>query len=383
MNQDSSWAVVFGGPSPEYEISILTGLQAERLLAGAGESVTPLYWSPTGEWFQVPAGTEAGDYLEGPPRGSRAVEVRLGAEPGFYVPRRFGADRLRLDAALNCLHGGLGEGGGLAALFAMLGVPQTGSSLYAGALGMDKLAFGALVRDAGVPALPREALVPGVAPTFDGPYIVKPRFGGSSIGISVVDDAAAAHALGRTDPQLRAGAVVEPFRRDLVDLNIAFRTAPTLALSAIERPLRGDGGVYSYADKYLQGPRDGQAGLSVAARELPAQVPDAVAEQIRRHAERVARLTGLTGIVRVDFLYDPASGEVLVNEVNSVPGALSLYLWAGSEPRVPGAMVLLDALREARDAPPAEQPVGFGSGAALRAAGGIAAKLVGLDGPRA
>jgi D-alanine-D-alanine ligase len=90
-------------------------------------------------------------------------------------------------------------------------------------------------------------------------------------------------------------------------------------------------------------------------------------------------VTRLTGVVRVDFLYDEARGELVVNEVNSVPGALSLYLWA---PKHPAARVLLDALVEARDTPPQAAPSGFGSGAALRAAGGIAGKLVGLDGPR-
>ena len=66
--QTHPWAVVFGGPSPEHEISILTGLQAERVLTSAGQKVVPIYWSPTGEWFRVPDGTEAKDYLEGAPR---------------------------------------------------------------------------------------------------------------------------------------------------------------------------------------------------------------------------------------------------------------------------------------------------------------------------
>ena len=374
------WAVVFGGPSPEHEISILTGLQSERVLTRAGQQAVPLYWAPTGGWFVVPSGTEARDYLEGVPAGSKPVDIRLGADPGLFLKGRLRSERLWIDAALSCLHGGLGEGGGFVGLFALLGVPTTGSTVYASAVGMDKLAFGGLMLSAGIPSLPRVALEPDAEPTFPGPYIVKPRFGGSSIGIEIVDDIAAARAIARTSVHLRAGAVVEPFRRDLVDMNMSFRTAPTLEVSDLERPLRTAEGVYSYADKYLAGGTGEEAGLSSAPRELPAKVPDAVSQQAAELARRVAAVTLLTGIVRVDFLYDAAREELFVNEVNSVPGAMALYLWA---PKRSAAEVLLAALVEARDAGVPAASSGFGSGAALRAAGGISGKLVGLDGPRA
>lgn len=376
----SPWAVVFGGPSPEHEISILTGLQAERVLTRAGEDVLSLYWGPTGAWHLVPTGTEAKDYLEGAPSGAKPVDVRLGAEGGFFVKGRLRAERLDIAAALSCLHGGLGEGGGYAGLMALLGVPTTGGSLYASALGMDKLAFSGVVAAAGIPALPRVALEADAAPSFPGPYIVKPRFGGSSIGIEIVDDVAAARAVARASVHLRAGAVVEPFRRDLVDLNIAFRTHPSLELSEIERPLRtADGGVYSYADKYLAGGGGENAGMASAPRELPADIPEDVADRIRTYARRVAAVTLATGAPRLDFLYDESNGDVFVNEINTVPGAMGLYLWAG---RAAAADVLKGMLVEARDAGVPAAPSGFGSGAALRAAGGIAGKLVGLDGPR-
>ncbi|HEU4807985.1 MAG TPA: hypothetical protein VFT01_06945, partial [Homoserinimonas sp.] len=129
-----TWAVLFGGPSPEHEISILTGLQSERVLTADGASVLPIYWAPSGGWFLVPAATEAKDYLEGVPKGSRPVEVRLGDNAGLYIKKRFGDEALEPSAVLVCLHGGLGEGGGAAAVFTLLGIPATGSSLFAGAV---------------------------------------------------------------------------------------------------------------------------------------------------------------------------------------------------------------------------------------------------------
>jgi D-alanine-D-alanine ligase len=164
-----------------------------------------------------------------------------------------------------------------------------------------------------------------------------------------------------------------------VDLNLSFRTFPELELTDLERPLRSEGektGLYSYQEKYLAG---GGAGLTHAPREFPANAPESVHQKARELATQVAEVTRLSGIVRVDLLWDEKSGEVFVNEVNTIPGALSLYLWA---PKHPALHVLEGALIEARDHPMVLPHGGFGGGVALRAAGGIAGKLVGLDGPR-
>jgi D-alanine-D-alanine ligase len=375
----NSWAVVFGGPSPEHEISILTGLQAERVLLEGGHTVVPIYLAANGAWFWVPQRCEAQDFVTGAPAGSKELEIVLSQEPGVYVKKGLTKKLLQIDAALLCFHGGLGEGGGAAAIFGFAEIPATGSTVFAGAVGMDKLAFGGLMAQAGIATLTREALLETRDPSFGGPYIVKPRFGGSSIGIEIVEDIATARTLAATSPHLQAGAVLEPYRPELVDLNISFRTYPQLELTDLERPLRSEGektSLYSYQEKYLAG---GAAGLSSAPREFPATAPSAIHEKARALASAVAEVTLLTGIVRVDLLWDEKSGDVFVNEVNTIPGALTLYLWA---PKHPALRVLEDALTEARDHPVVNPQSGFGQGIALRAAGGIAGKLVGLDGPR-
>jgi D-alanine-D-alanine ligase len=243
--------VLFGGPSPEHDVSILTGLQAERVLSRAGTQVQCIYWARGGQWYLVPANTEARDYLAGAPDKSTALTVSLGANPGVSMKQGLRTKSLDLGTVLNCLHGGAGEGGGAQALFDLLGVPSTGGTMAAAALGMDKLAFGAVMTGAGLPSLTREHLG-DVPPTFDGPYIVKPRFGGSSIGIEVVPDHQTALSLLKVSPHLRSGAVVEPYRNDLFDLNISVRTFPEFATSLIERPLRPGDGIYSFTEKYIQ-----------------------------------------------------------------------------------------------------------------------------------
>ncbi|AKT51053.1 hypothetical protein ADJ73_06505 [Arsenicicoccus sp. oral taxon 190] len=235
---------------------------------------------------------------------------------------------------------------------------------------MDKLAFGALMADAGVPTLRREIVSPDFRPSFDGPYIVKPRFGGSSIGIEVVDDYDTALALLKSSLHMRAGAVVEPYRDDLWDLNISFTTAPQFKTSLIEKPLRKEGGaIYDYAGKYMGGGADG---MTSAPRELPAQIDPALEAQARELARQVQQLTGLTGINRLDFLTDGT--DIYVNEVNSIPGAMALYLWPDEDP----GKLLLAMVEEAKTANRRMPTASFEEGAALRAAGGISGKLTGL-----
>ena len=361
--------VVFGGPSPEHDISILTGLQCERVLRPhGGITLSSVYWDRSGNWFLVPPNTEARDYIDGPPARSEELELRIGRPGGWF---RTGLRRRPVDAGvvLNCCHGGLGEGGGAQALFALAGLPATGGSVAGASLGMDKYAFATVVSSAGVPTLPRELLTESSEHAIDGPIIVKPRFGGSSIGIEVADSVETARALLRNSIHLRDGAVIEPYRKDLYDLNISYRSYPQFELSAIERPIRPEvGKIYTFEDKYLN-----EAGLQGAPRELPAKLSPQVTDLIATYARTVYEVTRISGIVRIDFLFN--GSELYVNEVNSIPGAMALYLWQG----MPVDRLLLDAIEEARRefADPLATQAGSKT-AALQAAGGISAKLAGL-----
>src|SRR4051794_1783275 len=107
----SSTAVVFGGPSAEHDISILTGLQAARALADAGDDVVCLYWTKDRRWWRVPAGVEAEAFLESPVAG--AVEVDLMVPGGFSERKRLRQNPIDIDVVLNCCHGGPGEDGTL------------------------------------------------------------------------------------------------------------------------------------------------------------------------------------------------------------------------------------------------------------------------------
>ena len=165
-----------------------------------------LYWSKTGSWYEVDAGLEASAFVDGVPSVAQALRLVVSGEEAGFVSAggRLGRSRaVPVDVVVNCCHGGPGENGTLQAAFDLAGVAYTGPGVAAAALGMDKLAFFGVARAAGLPVLPRAVLSADHVDRvdFEGPYIVKPRFGGSSIGVEVVADrATAAGAAARQRP---------------------------------------------------------------------------------------------------------------------------------------------------------------------------------------
>ena len=360
--------VVFGGPSPEHDISILTGLQAARALHDDGDQVVCLYWTKSGSWKQVPATTEAAAFLE--PSIDGSADVELSVPGGFVARKRLRDAPVELDVVLNCCHGGPGEDGTLAGLLLAAGLKVTGPRPQAAALAMDKVASAAAARAAGVPTIDTAVVTDDTHTVLPPPpWVAKPRFGGSSIGVEAgVDDLDTVRALGRTGAG-RAGMIVQPFLEGWVDLNISVRTHPVVQLSEIEKPIRADSSVYDYRGKYLTG---GQ-GMDAAPRELPAEIPDKIADTIREYATALVPVLDLSGAPRIDFLWDGAD-QVVLCEVNSIPGAWGNHLWQASG--VPRLQLYRDLVAEAAASKPGlPQWAATSDGAALRMSGSISAKL--------
>jgi len=363
--------VLFGGPTPEHDISILTGLQAQRELRRSQRDSVAIYWTKTGAFHSVPDDVEAESFLDGLPKGSSELSLRVGDGGGFFVgASRLAKDRrLDIEAVLLATHGGPGEDGSIQAALDLAGVAYSGPSVAGAALGMDKWSFGAVVHAAGLPTLARALLTSTTTSLpFEGPYILKPRFGGSSIGIDVVTDLPTALARLGTNTHLARGCVVEPFRDDLVDLQIAIRTYPTLSLSAIERPIRRSSAaeILDYRDKYVGG-----EGMVSAPRELPAVLTNAQQALIEAHARSIAEVASVRGVARVDFLAN--DHELYVNEINTIPGSLSKHLFV--QPPLAFAQLLSDLIAEALERPAHRFSVAGADGLVLRSAGSIAAKL--------
>lgn len=353
-------AVLFGGPSDEHDISILTGLQVARALG----NVEAIYWSKSGEWYLLPPDLEPSDFVDGVPPKSRDLSFSASPGSGFLLKRK----PLGIDTVFIACHGGPGEDGTLQGLFDLAGISYTGPGQAASALGMDKLAFGSAMASAGLRTLPRALVATGEEgpPGFDGPYIAKPRFGGSSIGIEIAGDWETVLALKRTSSFFDQGAVVEPFMEASRDLQVAVRTFPEVEISAIEAPSRAAEGIYSYDQKYLA-----WGGEVSGGRELPAQLEAVLEKELRESSIRVASVAGLRGIARIDFL--ERDGILYVNEVNTIPGSMSAYLWI--DPPIDRATLFGDMVKEAQSTRTRVFSVAGSDGTALRSAGTIASKL--------
>jgi D-alanine-D-alanine ligase len=353
-------AVIFGGPSDEHDISILTGLQVTRALG----DVHAVYWSKLGDWFEVDTDLEASDFADGVPRKARELTFVAAPGQGLVSKRK----PLDLDAILIACHGGPGEDGTLQGLLDLVGLRYSGPGQAASALGMDKLAFAAAMSAAGMPTLPRTLVATGeeAPPPFAAPYIAKPRFGGSSIGIEIAGEWPTVLALKKSSSFFDQGAVVEPFLEGSRDLQVAVRTYPKWELSAIEAPARAEDGIYSYDQKYLA-----WGGEVSEGRELPATLDPGLEEEIRRLSARVTEVAGLRGVARIDYL--ERDGQIVVNEVNTIPGSMAAYLWI--DPPISREQLFRDMVSEARSVPVRVFSVAGSDGTALRSAGTIASKL--------
>ncbi len=363
--------VVFGGPSPEHDISILTGLQAAHSMVEDGKEVCSLYWDKSGRWKRVPATLEASDFLVPEIKGS--IPVSLSVPEGFTERYRRRLVPLNLRTVLNCCHGGPGEDGSLTAMLMMSGIRVTGPRPSAAALAMDKLATSALAQSVGVPSIETVLWSPTRIDTLrlpDPPWLVKPRWGGSSIDVEAgIEDMETIAALAKRGV-CRAGLLVQPYLKDWIDLNVSVRSYPEVQCSAVERPVLGDAAILGYEEKYLVG----REGLQSAHRELPADIPCEIHDRIVAYSVVLAKSMDLTGAPRFDFLWD-GSESILMCEVNTIPGAWGNYLW--HEVGVPRS--------ELYETLVAEAAAGSGwlyqwsrssDGRALRASDTIASKLI-------
>jgi D-alanine-D-alanine ligase len=241
------------------------------------------------------------------------------------------------------LHGTHGEDGSVQGLLDLAGIPYTGSGVLGSALGMDKIAMKDVWRSAGLPVLPylgltrheweaeREHQLDRILSALEYPIFVKPASLGSSIGISRTvnrEDLGFAIDVAATyDRRL----IVEQGLADAVDINCSILGNDDPIVSVCERPLMS-GAFLSYDDKYLRG-KAGKAapaaGMEGMVRQLPADIPDEQAKRVQGLAVSAFRALDCSGVARVDTLLSP-SGDVYLNEINTLPGSLSSYLWEAS-----------------------------------------------------
>ncbi len=326
--------VLFGGRSSEHEVSLMSARSVLAALDPTRYDVVQIGIGKDGAWRVAADAVDrlmeragAAGALEGEVEGTSAVALL--ADPtrgGRLVPRAAG-DRVPaglgepLDVVFPLIHGHTGEDGSIQGLLELAGVAYVGAGVLASAAAMDKTLAKTVWRAEGLPVAPylpftilewREdpARWKGeVASRLGFPCFVKPANSGSSIGTRKVKSL-----------EDLPGAVDEAARYDtrlLVEKGIDARELE-VGILGNERPEASVVGevvpgheFYDYEDKYFDG---------TARLVIPAHVPEATSASVRDLAVRAFRALDGSGMARVDFFLDRGSGEVWLNEVNTIPG---------------------------------------------------------------
>lgn len=352
--------VIIGGPSPEHDISVLTGLQSARILS-AKNTVSVIYWTKDNKWYLLDANLESTDFLENPKIYNKELQLNLSKNVGFHHKRKL----LDFDVYVNSCHGGPGEDGTLQGLLDIMNVKYTGPKLNSAQLCMDKYAFYSLMKENNLPVLEKYKIQPLNTPSFTGPYVLKPQFGGSSIGVEVVENYETALKIIDSSDLYEKGALLEKYLPDADDLLIGVRNYPNFDYSEIEKPIRNSD-LFSYKDKYLN-----NGGLEGSKRELPADLDQKLIEEIITYVKNINDIIPARGIVRYDFL--KVHEKIYINEINTIPGSHALYLWKNRD--VSKYDLLLNIVNEALNDNINEWSIQGSDGMALKSATDIQSKL--------
>jgi D-alanine-D-alanine ligase len=284
-------AVLHGGRSGEHEISIRSAQAVMAALDPQRYESVPLFIGKDGRWSPQP------------------ILPEPGANPG-------------IDVVFPVLHGTFGEDGTVQGLLEMAALPYVGAGVFASSASMDKEQFKRICLSVGLPAVEWVTVYRGALDAseavrrFGFPLFVKPANLGSSVGVSKAHDEAELKTALEDAARYDSKIVVErAILGHEIECAVLGNEDPVAAIPCEILPSRE---FYDYEDKYL---------LDAARVELPAKLaPETIAE-IRRIAVACFRTVDCSGMARVDFLVEGATGKVYVNEINTIPGFTSISMF--------------------------------------------------------
>jgi D-alanine-D-alanine ligase len=342
-------AIVYGGRSAEHQVSVVSARSVMEALDPDRFEVVPIAITRQGAWLlpdrsplelaastgTLPEVEAAGAEVALRPDRGQSGRGRLATSAGRAGAAAELGQIGQIDVVFPILHGPFGEDGTVQGLFELADLPYVGSGVLASALAMDKAMAKVVLAQAGLPQAPYlvvserdwragpERVAAEVAGRLAYPVFTKPSRLGSSIGISKV----------KTPADLAAG-LAAAFTHDskaLVEQGIVARELEcgVLGNDASEASVVGEvipsHEFYDFEAKYLD---------ESLKLEIPAQVPEAVRAQVRELSLRAFQALDCEGLARVDFFYEEATGRVLLNEVNTIPGftpkSMFPMLWAAS-----------------------------------------------------
>jgi D-alanine-D-alanine ligase len=298
-------AVLAGGRSSEHDISVASARSVLEALDPERYETTVVEIDRRGRWQLASAAR-----TELPEASAETLPVVAGSPPAAALGQ--------VDVVLPILHGPFGEDGTVQGLLELAGVPYVGAGVAASALCMDKDLFKAVLRDRGIPVARNVTLRDGdgAEHPFEYPVFVKPARLGSSVGISKVDG-----------PDRLAEAIQIARRHDdkvLIEEGVPGVEVECGVLGNRDPVASVVGEIVAHADWYDYSAKYDEGGMDLV---IPARIPPEADERVRELAVESFVATECEGMARIDFFVRP-DGEVIVNEINTIPGFTSTSVYA-------------------------------------------------------
>ncbi len=325
-------AVFFGGKSCEHEISVLTGVFALNVLDRTKYEIYPVYIHTDGKTYTSPTMFQLETFKENRIHSFQRVFFEEGGMYAWKDKKRI-KWITKIDCALNCCHGGLGEGGGLSALMAWQGIPFASPDITPSSVFMDKYTTKLFLRALNIPTVDyirvnesdykgRGAfLLKSIESRLKYPVVIKPAHLGSSIGITLAQNEEEAKRAIEQAFLLDDRVIVEKYLQEKRDVNCAaYAIDGEIYVSEVEEAFGN--GVYSFEEKYVK--RGQETPLSPKTSGIKPLVGE-LRDKIRAYTKTVYKRMDLSGVVRMDFLV--SEGKAYLCEVNTVPGSLAYYLF--------------------------------------------------------
>lgn len=353
--------VMFGGKSTEHEISIISAIQAIGYLDKEKYDVIPIYITKNNEFYvgedigSIASYTNLKALLA---KSQRVIlvndenKVKLIRYPGKKLSNNF-VDYI--DIAFPVVHGTNVEDGTLQGYLNMMNIPYVGCDVVSSAVGMDKYVMKTVLKDNDIPVLDckcytanqydedNEKIADEIENAIGYPVIVKPVNLGSSIGISKADNREKLLASLDTAFSYASKILVETAVQNLKEINCSvLGDYEDAEASELEEPI-GNGEILDFSDKYIgdgsakgakggvkggvKGAKSGSQGMATLKRKIPADITAEQSKIIKDYAVKAFKCLGCNGVSRIDFMMDTKTGNIWLNEINTIPGSLSFYLW--------------------------------------------------------
>ncbi|MEK7169123.1 MAG: hypothetical protein AAB778_03865 [Patescibacteria group bacterium] len=328
--------VLFGGVSPEHEVSIISGLQVVDKIDRSKFATYAIKLTQDGLFKYYERLFWMQDYLKIKPKNINFCRDDKGA---FFQTTGIIRKNVYIDIAYLAFHGGLGESGQIQGLLETLGIPYTSSNTEGSVISMNKVLTKEVLESYQIKTIPwvrafssdirhdLDKVASMVVSKLGLPVIIKPSHLGSSIAINIAKVKTDLKKYLLEASQVDSEVLIEKFMTNFVEYNISVRKkGEEIEVSEIEKPVSKDE-ILSFADKYQRGGKK-TGGMASLNRELPAKIDSKLRKKIEDVAKRSFELIRAKGMLRIDFMY--VNDEVYVTEINPIPGSMAFYLWEAS-----------------------------------------------------